>query len=363
MRRQIVAVVAVVALSSFAGHSVLGASLYTVTDLGTLGGSSSWAYGINASGQVVGAADTSSGYQHAFLYSGGMMMDLGTLGGDSSSAKAINDAGLVVGVSATNISGDSRAFIYRRGTKAMTDLLGISSSASAINNIGQVVGNISTSHGTDAFLYSGNTVINIGTLFPTGINANAQVVGYIPAWTAPYGWRAFSYSDGSLTPDLGNLGGIQSLAYGVNNIGQVVGSSDIASGYHHAFLYNSETMTDLGTLGSDYSSAAAINNIGQVVGNSYTAEYNLHAFLYSNGMMTDLNNMIATASGWTLENANAINDVGQIVGWGYNSLGQEHAFLLTPTPEPASIILLGVGVLSVFAYAWQRRGRIEPNKW
>ena len=56
----------------------------TMADLGTLpGGSVSAAHGINASGQVVGYADTSSGYAHAFLYSNGTMTDLGTLPGGS----------------------------------------------------------------------------------------------------------------------------------------------------------------------------------------------------------------------------------------------------------------------------------------
>ena len=63
----------------------VGAPTYGVTDLGTLGGPTSSASAINASGQVVGAASTASGSQHAFLY-GGAMIDLGTLGGTNSFA-------------------------------------------------------------------------------------------------------------------------------------------------------------------------------------------------------------------------------------------------------------------------------------
>jgi probable HAF family extracellular repeat protein len=51
-----------------------------MTDLGTLGGTTSAANGLNAVGQVVGLSATTSGDQHAFLYSGGIMTDLGTLG-------------------------------------------------------------------------------------------------------------------------------------------------------------------------------------------------------------------------------------------------------------------------------------------
>ena len=73
------------------------AALYHFTDLGTLGGASSAAWGINDAGQVVGEATTASGVQNAFLYSGGVMSDLGTLGGQYSVAYGINSAGQVVG--------------------------------------------------------------------------------------------------------------------------------------------------------------------------------------------------------------------------------------------------------------------------
>ena len=51
-------------------------------DLGTLGGTYSGGFAINASGQVTGYADTAGdGLYHAFLWDGTTMQDLGTLGG------------------------------------------------------------------------------------------------------------------------------------------------------------------------------------------------------------------------------------------------------------------------------------------
>ncbi len=62
---------------------------YNVTDLGTLGGTSSDAYGINYAGRAAGAASLPNGNTHAFL-SGipGTMYDLGTLGGDRTAKPA-----------------------------------------------------------------------------------------------------------------------------------------------------------------------------------------------------------------------------------------------------------------------------------
>jgi probable HAF family extracellular repeat protein len=52
--------------------------LASIVDLGTLGGASSNATGINDSSQVVGWANPAgSTARHAFLYSGGVMSDLG----------------------------------------------------------------------------------------------------------------------------------------------------------------------------------------------------------------------------------------------------------------------------------------------
>src|SRR5438128_10677206 len=77
---------------------------YTVSDLGTLGGSQSLAWDINDSGQIVGESTTADGETHAFLYTGGTMTDLAALPfGDpgvrsrTSSARAINASGQLVG--------------------------------------------------------------------------------------------------------------------------------------------------------------------------------------------------------------------------------------------------------------------------
>ncbi len=71
--------------------------------------------------------------------------------------------------------------------------------------------------------------------------------------------------------DLGTLAGEEgtSFASGVNNRGQVVGTSTTRDGSYRAFLWANGKMRNLGTLsgGRDLGSrAAAINDRGQIVG-------------------------------------------------------------------------------------------------
>jgi probable HAF family extracellular repeat protein len=88
---------------------------YTLTDLGTLGGSTSIGQGINASGQVTGYAYTTGNASHAFLYDivhG--MVDLNSLITPSSGwvlngGWAINDVGQIAGYG--TIGGETHAFL------------------------------------------------------------------------------------------------------------------------------------------------------------------------------------------------------------------------------------------------------------
>lgn len=132
---------------------------YTITDLGTLGGTVSKAYGINDSGQVVGYSHITSGMpHHAFLYDGTIMQDLGTLGGTYSYALGINNSGQVVGESKTTGDAAVHTFLYDGGTMYdLSDLfLGsgwtVNNGVQCINDAGQIAGYGLINGQTHAFL-------------------------------------------------------------------------------------------------------------------------------------------------------------------------------------------------------------------
>jgi probable HAF family extracellular repeat protein len=302
---------------------------YTITDLGTLGGSESLGFALNNSGQAAGISRIAGDeFLHAFLYSGGSMIDLGTLGNYPNSASyAVNDAGHVVGTSRD-------AFLY--DGSSLTDLGtlgGGGSSAFAVNQSDEVVGYSTIVGDADwhAFLYAGGVMKNLGTFggqysVANGINDNEEVVGY--AQLANGNQHAFYYNQTVGMLDLGTLGGAQSFALGINNVGQVVGFSETADGQNHVFVYTGGVMIDLGI--STPGNWLAINNYGQVVGLLSSG----HPFLYTDGVVNDLNDLLPDGSGWVLNDARGINDAGQIVGYGVIG-NQTHAFLMTLDDSPA----------------------------
>lgn len=352
------------------------APFYLVTDLGTLGGSRSTAYGINSDGVAVGAARPAGDTDVAVVSSGGTFSALTAAGASSSQANGINSSGQVTGTVQT--SSGAQAAVWTGGLFSNIGTLGGSDSYGlSINDAGNVAGSSTLSNGNGhAFLFRSGVMSDLGTLgggswsAAYGINNSDQVTGY--SMTGDGGFRAFRWDETSGMTDLGSLSG-NSYGMGINDSGDVAGASATPAGYLHAFFWTGGGMQDLGTLGGTSSFAYGINGWGDVVGCSFIAESeNTHAFLWMGGGLFDLNGLVAANSGWVLNEAYGVNDSGQIVGMGTYQ-GQSRAFRLDPervqfaglaigeigVPEPGTFTLLGIGMVLIGAGA---RGIYRKNR-
>src|SRR5687768_13218836 len=199
-------------LLPLAAGTANAAPLYSILDLGTLGGNESWAGGrgsLNAAGEVTGGSLTGvEGEMRAFRTAPNAAMtaasDLGTLGGTHTFGIGINNAGQVVGRS--YLAGDSSLRAFRTGPG------GVITPAS---NLG--------SFGGDSSAYA--------------VNASGQAVGYSHVGDGST-HRAFRTAPGGtidLASDLGTFGGANSQARDINDLGQVVGFAEDATGTARAF--------------------------------------------------------------------------------------------------------------------------------
>ena len=282
-----------------------------ITDLGTLGGDSSFARDINEPGQIVGESTTASNETHAFLFTPwvGHMVDLGTLGGTFSRASAIADRGIVAGTSSLP-SGETRAFLWDQGSMiALPPLNGTPFSEGIdVNDSGIVVGQ----SGGIATRWEGGSVQSLGTLgggssFANGINSSGVIVG--SSSTASGSFHGFVFQNGQMI-DLGTFGGVSSTAEGVNSSGDIVGTFVPGDGgTPHGYLLRGGVFIDLGVL-QDFSVARAISNSGLVVGEGGGSTFR-HGVLWDYNLnVVDL----GALGGSNFSSAFSVNSSGTIVG-------------------------------------------------
>jgi probable HAF family extracellular repeat protein len=343
---------------------------YTLKDLGTLGGSITFAGGISNNDWVEGYSllpgDADS---HTFLWHKGVMTDLGTLGGANSfSDFRPNNRGDAGGYSETPFSDPNGedfcgfgnqaiclSFFWHDGAMIAQPTLGGNNGAGfGTNNRGELAGTAEntveepTCAGTaQVFQYKPviwrqGRVHELPTIGddPVGVAYAVNEWGEAVGQTGPCGTESFGGAGHAVlwkngrAINLGSLGGTMNNApQDLNNRGQVVGFSNLAGdATFHSFLWQKGVMTDLGTLPGDvHSVAESINSSGEVVGRSSDASFNGRGYVWKNGVMTDLNMLIPANSPLYILEGTSNNDRGQIVGVALElSTGDVHAFLATP---------------------------------
>jgi probable HAF family extracellular repeat protein len=354
---------------------------YKMIDLGTFGGPMSADFAaplINNHGVVTGAADTAEAdpnapncydpdcfVTHAYKWHSGVLLDLGTLpSGFGSEGNWINDHGQIAGQSLNGqidplVGTPAGIAVFWKKNGQIVDLgtLGGNESLSAaINNRGQIVGAATNSipdpfpgplgfwgTQTRAFLWERGFMRDLGDLggpdsFAIFVNERSQIAGvsYTSSTPSPAQTQCgqdippqhpFLWENGEIR-DLGTLGGICALVFGLNNTGEVIGQSDLAGdSTAHPFLWKPERrphLRDLGTLGGSFGAATWLNDARQIVGVAATPhDEAFHAFFWRNGVMKDL----GTVKGDGCSVAYHINAKGQVVGTSGDGCNEVHGFL------------------------------------
>ena len=355
IRFNAVALVGALALSGGAANAQVAE--YEVTILPPIPDSfATVVQGLNNNGDLVGYAQFNPNpyYLRGWKWSAaeGMVLLPAPPGVDTLryAARDINDAGVIVG----DGGGDSgEAWRLENGVYTLLGTIEGDplSTGVGINESLVVVGfsgSPSIGHAKHLYRYTDDEGM-VTLLFgkATGINESRQISGY-SEWASGGGWQAARISPTGDVLFLGVLPGRNdSFGYGINQFGQVVGTSR-RNDSSTAFVYTDGVGMQALPEVSRWNSAGEINSMGTIIGNGGDPNQ-AYVWTSSTGsrLLTDL---IDPALQITVRTAVDLNEFGQIAAWGFD-VGNRVWVQMLLTPKNVEIMPESLSVTRGFVVA------------
>ena len=157
-----------------------------------------------------------------------------------------------------------------------------------INDNGLMVGRyIDTSGVINAFTLSNGVLQNIDVpgepvSAAWGVNNLGQIVGRYFDGTTNHGFLLGGGKYTTLDPP----GSTDTFALGINDTGQIVGDYTDSTGFTHGWVLTGGSYSTMDVPNSTYTEIVKINNAGMMVGDYGDAEGNNHGFVFANGTFT-----------------------------------------------------------------------------
>jgi hypothetical protein len=255
--------------------------------LSVTGQKSSYATGINDRDQVAGGFDDASGQSHGFVWDKGAFTQVDGSGATYTELGSINARGLAAGYYLP-AGGSAISFTYDTKTGQQQML------------------KINPKYG----------------FYEEGINSSGVMVGF-----AEGGKNDFHGFDGKTNGKNVKLltvpgGTIETLAFGINDSGVVVGSYLDSAAIYHGYMYQAGAYVSFDPPGSTATAAASITDDGIVCGNYTDASGQTHGFTMSGGAFTVYDYPEAASSVVV-----GVGPGGEVVGNWTDSTNTQHGFV------------------------------------